>query len=106
MYPELVGYCNNIPKVSSSNLLLPVIILIPRGSALVFTTFTVCGLMSSETIKVDLFPLRILQAILIDSAAAVASSRRDAFEISIPVRSQTIVWKFKSASNLPCAISA
>ena len=42
----------------------------------------------------------------IASAAAVLSSKRDAFASSIPVRSATMVWKFKRASNLPWAISA
>ena len=40
------------------------------------------------------------------SAAAVASSNNDALAISIPVKSIIMVWKFKSASNRPCAISA
>ena len=41
----------------------------------------------------------------IASAAAVASSSRDAFAISRPVRSLIMVWKFSSASSLPCEIS-
>ena len=41
----------------------------------------------------------------IASAAAVASSSSDAFAISMPVRSVTIVWKFTSASSRPCEIS-
>ena len=40
------------------------------------------------------------------SAAAVPSSSNDALATSIPVRSNTMVWKFNKASNLPCAISA
>jgi hypothetical protein len=36
------------------------------------------------------------------SAAAVASSSSDAFDISMPVRSATIVWKFSSDSRRPC----
>ena len=43
---------------------------------------------------------------VIASAAAVPSSNNDALAKSIEVKSLTIVWKFKSASNLPCAISA
>ena len=43
--------------------------------------------------------------IAIASAAAVASSRRDALAISMPVRSLTIVWKLSSASSLPWEIS-
>src|SRR4051812_49485794 len=41
----------------------------------------------------------------IASAAAVPSSSSDAFAISSPVRSITIVWKFNSASSRPCEIS-
>ena len=33
-------------------------------------------------------------------------SNKEEFAISIPVKSQTIVWKFNKASNLPCEISA
>ena len=40
------------------------------------------------------------------SAAAVPSSSSDAFAISRPVRSMTAVWKFRSASSRPWAISA
>lgn len=40
------------------------------------------------------------------SAAAVASSRRDALHIFMAVRSATIVWKFSSEFRRPCAISA
>jgi hypothetical protein len=36
------------------------------------------------------------------SAAAVASSSREALEIGMAVRSQIIVWKFSKDSNLKC----
>ena len=39
------------------------------------------------------------------SAAAVASSSREALAIGSPVRSATMVWKFSSASSRPCEIS-
>ena len=42
----------------------------------------------------------------IASAAAVASSSREALAICMPVSSQIIVWKFSSASSRPWAISA
>ncbi len=42
----------------------------------------------------------------IASAAAVPSSSSEALAMSIPVRSQTIVWKLMSASSRPWAISA
>ena len=40
------------------------------------------------------------------SAAAVASSNKEAFAISIPVKSVIMVWKFNKLSKRPCAISA
>ena len=43
---------------------------------------------------------------VIASAAAVASSSSEAFATAIPVRSLTIVWKLRSDSRRPCAISA
>ena len=42
---------------------------------------------------------------VIASAAAVPSSRSDAFASSIPVRSLTIVWKLRRASSRPWEIS-
>ena len=48
----------------------------------------------------------LLALTLIASAAAVASSSREAFAICMPVRSATIVWKLISASMRPCEISA
>jgi hypothetical protein len=44
-------------------------------------------------------------AIVIASAAAVASSSSEALATSRPVRSQIIVWKFSSASRRPWLIS-
>ena len=43
---------------------------------------------------------------VIASPAAVPSSRSDALATAIPVRSDTIVWKLRSDSRRPCAISA
>ena len=40
------------------------------------------------------------------SAAAVASSNKEALAIGSPVKSQTMVWKFNKLSKRPCAISA
>ena len=39
------------------------------------------------------------------SATAVLSSSSDALAVSRPVRSDTMVWKFKSASSRPWLIS-
>ena len=41
------------------------------------------------------------QNMVMASAAAVLSSNKEAFAISIAVRSITVVWKFNSASSLP-----
>ena len=53
----------------------------------------------------DLFFLEA-KLIVIASAAAVPSSKRDALATENPVNSQIKVWKLNKASNLPCAISA
>ena len=68
----------------------------------------VCGWQRSDTKKhLPSAPLSRTRAhSVIASAAAVASSRSDAFATSSPVNEITIVWKFKSASRRPCAISA
>ena len=87
----LFGYCNKIAKVSSSINLRSFLTFSPKGSALVFTTLTVCGLISLSKINVERRPRSALQAMLIASAAAVASSSNEALAISIPVKSQTIV---------------
>jgi hypothetical protein len=50
--------------------------------------------------------LQARMAIVMASAAAVASSNMEAFVISIPVRLTTMVWKFISASRRPWEISA
>ena len=50
--------------------------------------------------------LRKLNIIVAASAAAVASSSKDALARGIPVKSHTAVWKFNNASNRPCEISA
>lgn len=42
----------------------------------------------------------------IASAQAVPSSRSDELVVLSPVRSATMVWKFKSDSSRPCATSA
>ena len=56
--------------------------------------------------RVALWPCCAACAMATASAAAVASSSSEALAIGMPVRSQTIVWKFSSASSRPCAISA
>ena len=52
-------------------------------------------------------PLRreLRRASISASAAEVDSSRVEALETSIPVRSQIMVWKVSSASRRPCEIS-
>ena len=70
------------------------------------TTALVCGWTCSSIKKTAsslIFDDR--RARVIASAAAVDSSSIDAFEISKPVSSQTIVWNVKRASKRPCDIS-
>ena len=69
----------------------------------------VCGWQASETKKVrcsEAPPSLSRWHIIMASAAAVPSSSMEAFAISSPVRSQTIVWKLRRASRRPCDISA
>ena len=69
-------------------------------------TSIVCGWASPATMMRSLLALTLRRASVIASAAAVASSSMEALAIAMPVRSQTIVWKFTSASSRPCEISA
>ncbi len=77
----------------------------PSPSARPCSTALVAGSASASTRKT--FPLRfaVRRASISASAAEVASSRVEALETSIPVRSQTMVWKVSSASRRPCEIS-
>ncbi|MNP74371.1 hypothetical protein D3C76_1712360 [compost metagenome] len=80
-------------------------ISIPSGSARVSMTEMVCGCRSSLTKNAFAFDFATRCAMAMASAAAVASSSNEAFATGSPVRSATMVWKFKSASSRPCAIS-
>jgi len=81
-------------------------ISIPKPSAFVFITETVCGKTRFETKNLfapDFFWSLVLLSknMCIASAAAVASSNKEAFANLKPDKSQTTVWKLRSASNLP-----
>ncbi len=109
--PVEPGYCSTIAKqpVAATAALLPAsksTTLIPSGQARVAITARVCGCTSEATAITSLFALAVACAMCIASAAAVASSSSEALAISMPVSSQTMVWKFTSASSRPCAISA
>ena len=81
---------------------------IPSGLARVRTMSIVWGWQASETKKVrwaEVSPSLRRWHIIMASAADVPSSSIDALEISRPVRSQTIVWKLRSASRRPWEIS-
>jgi hypothetical protein len=78
----------------------------PTPSALVLITSIVYGKICLETKNLFLSPPRVLKAIYIASAAAVASSRRDALAMSIAVSSVIIVWKLRRDSRRPYEISA
>ena len=78
----------------------------PSGAARVSSTARTCGKTRSETTNVRACGRRCTRrSSVIASAAAVASSSSDAFAISMPVRSATIVWKLRSDSSRPWAIS-
>jgi hypothetical protein len=63
----------------------------PNGLARVFKTEIFYGWQFSSTKNAVLFEREIRWAIVIASAQAVASSKREAFAISNPVRSEIIV---------------
>ena len=78
----------------------------PRGSARVARIAAVWGKMSASTAKRGLLDERLARrSIVMASAAAVPSSSMEALAMSMPVRSETIVWKFSSASRRPWLIS-
>ena len=83
------------PKTESVRvflLIFPTTISIPTGSALVFKTSIVWEWHFSETRYLFFFESRVLlKNIIIASAAAVPSSKRDALASGKPVRSVTIV---------------
>ncbi len=104
--PEAPGYCTSTPKLSGSSPSSGCSTsVMPSGSALVASTALVWGSASASTTNTELFDLPARRASVMASAAAVASSSRDAPETGRPVRSETTVWKFSSASRRPCEIS-
>lgn len=54
----------------------------------------------TDTRKVGFLPRAMAEHMVMASAAAVASSRSEALESCMPVRSATIVWKFSWDSSL------
>ena len=77
----------------------------PTGSARVRSTASVWGCRSWCTKKRCVLAFDWRRAIVIASAAAVASSSSDAFATSSPVSSVTSVWKLRIASSRPWLIS-
>src|SRR5436189_437653 len=76
--------------------------------ALPISTAIVCGWHPSAIMNIGVVPggtFATASVRFIASAAAVASSSREALAIGRAVRSATIVWKLSSASSRPCAIS-
>ena len=109
--PVVPGYCSSTAK----GLAAPIAArspgatstsVMPTACARVATTARVCGCRSVATATTSEPLLLTACAIATASAAAVASSSREALAISMPVSSQTMVWKFSSASSRPWAISA
>ena len=78
----------------------------PRPLARVRSTASVCGWQAASAKKRAFFPRAWPWHIAMASAAAVASSSRDALATGSPVRSAIRVWKFSSPSRRPWAISA
>ena len=69
------------------------------------STAIVCGKQSASTsTRFDWFVARRRMSVTA-SATAVPSSSREAFAVSSPVRSLTIVWKLRRASRRPWLIS-
>ena len=65
----------------------------------------VCGMQSRSTTTRVAGPATRRCMRVTASATAVASSSSEALAVSRPVRSLTMVWKFKSASRRPWLIS-
>ncbi len=103
------GYCTRRPKKSPSgrpSVVSATTTSMPSASARVCTTAIVWANVSASTRKrSDLLFLFDRCASVIASAAAVPSSSSDAFAVGSPVRSETTVWKFSSASSRPWEIS-
>ena len=97
MAPVVPGYCST----TANGLAAPMAAtspgatstrVMPTGAARVASTARVCGCRSVQTHRVS-DPVRPTPcAIVMASAAAVASSSRDALAMPMPVRSQIIVW--------------
>ncbi len=106
-WPWVPGYWKIAPKTfsASSSSGAPTITSMSRGAARVRITAMFCGWQFSSTKKARAFDLATRCAMVMASAAAVASSRSEALAISSPVRSLTMVWKFSSASSRPWLIS-
>ena len=110
--PDAPGYCSSTPNSSplggaaiASGVTAATTSSMPSGSARVAST--VDGL--RQAVRVDQEDVRpgrsARRAMVIASAAAVASSSSEAPAIGSPVRSATMVWKLSSASSRPCEIS-
>ncbi len=69
------------------------------------TIAIVCGRHSASSTTVRDVDFDARRISMTASATAVDSSSIEAFAVSRPVRSETIVWKLSSASSLPCEIS-
>ena len=109
--PEAPGYCSSTPNSSpsagaaiASGVTAVTTSSMPSGSARVASTSMVCGRQSSSTRKTWPRPVT-RRAMVIASAAAVASSSSDAPDTGSPVSPDTMVWKFSSISSRPCEIS-
>ncbi len=91
--PWVPGYWKMAPKQAEGTAPAgPVTTSIPSGVARVRITARVCGCSASSAKNTWLLDFDCRCASAMASAAAVASSSSEAFAISSPVRSATMVW--------------
>ncbi len=107
--PEAPGYCTNTPNSASGRSSPPArsrsTSSMPTASARVASSALVCGKASASTTNTFEVDFEARRASSMPSATAEDSSSIEAFAVSSPVRSETMVWKLISASSRPCEIS-
>ena len=108
MAPLTSGYWTRAPHTleateasSRAAEMSPILRSIPNPSARVLRTEMVCGATPGSTRNIFFFCEEDAKDMTIASAAAVASSRRDALAMCMPVREMTIVWKLTRDSKRP-----
>ena len=91
--PVVAGCASSAPKRSAGmSSMSPTSTSMPIGTARARTTSIVCGWQAASTKNTGLSALPARRAMVMASAAAVASSSREALASGSPVRSLTSVW--------------